>query len=86
MPGVSGYELARRIRLETWGKDALLIAVTGWGQQQDKERSRHAGFDHHLTKPVPVDELERLLLEFDHARNSCSRGDHRPSSQHPSGR
>jgi signal transduction histidine kinase/ActR/RegA family two-component response regulator len=69
MPGVSGYELARRIRLETWGKDALLIAVTGWGQQQDKERSRNAGFDHHLTKPVPVDELERLLLEFDQTRN-----------------
>ena len=69
MPGVSGYELARRIRLEDWGKDALLIAVTGWGQQQDKERSRAAGFDHHFTKPVSIDELERLLLEFDRARN-----------------
>jgi CheY-like chemotaxis protein len=61
---VSGYELASRIREESWGQDALLIALTGWGQQEDKERSREAGFDHHLTKPVDPDQLERLLREF----------------------
>ena len=64
MPGMSGYELARQIRAEDWGRDALLIAVTGWGQQEDRERSRAAGFDHHLTKPVDPDALRALLEAF----------------------
>lgn len=64
MPGMSGYELARQIRAEDWGRDALLIAVTGWGQQEDRERSRAAGFDHHLTKPVDPDALQALLEDF----------------------
>jgi signal transduction histidine kinase/ActR/RegA family two-component response regulator len=64
MPEISGYELASRIRREPWGRDALLIALTGWGQREDKERSREAGFDHHLTKPVDPDQLERLLRDF----------------------
>ena len=63
MPGMSGYELAREIRQEDWGRDALLVAVTGWGQQEDRERSRAAGFDHHLTKPVDPDALQDLLAE-----------------------
>ena len=61
MPRVNGYELARRIRAETWGKDMLLIAVTGWGQPGDKRRCAEAGFDHHLTKPVDVTEVTGLL-------------------------
>ena len=61
MPEISGYELAGRIRQQPWGRDALLIALTGWGQQEDKERSRGAGFDHHLTKPVDPDQLDSLL-------------------------
>jgi signal transduction histidine kinase/ActR/RegA family two-component response regulator len=64
MPEISGYELASRIRRQTWGRDALLIALTGWGQREDKERSREAGFDHHLTKPVDPDQLERLLRDI----------------------
>jgi two-component system, sensor histidine kinase len=64
MPGMSGYELARHIREEDWGRDALLIAVTGWGQQEDRERSRAAGFDHHLTKPVDTDALQSLLAAY----------------------
>lgn len=64
MPGMSGYELARQIRQEEWGREALLIAVTGWGQQEDRERSRAAGFDHHLTKPVDPDALQALLEDF----------------------
>jgi CheY-like chemotaxis protein/two-component sensor histidine kinase len=64
MPEISGYELASRIRQEPWGGNALLIALTGWGQLQDQERSREAGFDHHLTKPVDPDQLERLLHDF----------------------
>ncbi len=64
MPEMSGYELASRIRQQLWGRDAVLIALTGWGQREDKERSREAGFDHHLTKPVDPDQLERLLRNF----------------------
>jgi signal transduction histidine kinase/ActR/RegA family two-component response regulator len=64
MPEISGYELASRIREQPWGQTPLLIALTGWGQQEDKDRSRGAGFDHHLTKPVDPDQLERLLREF----------------------
>jgi CheY-like chemotaxis protein len=64
MPEISGYELASRIRQQLWGRDAVLIALTGWGQREDKERSREAGFDHHLTKPVDPDQLERLLQDL----------------------
>jgi CheY-like chemotaxis protein len=64
MPAMNGYEVARRIRAEAWGKETLLIAVTGWGQAEDKQRSRDAGFDYHLTKPVDVAEVERLLSDF----------------------
>ena len=50
MPKLDGYEVAKRIRLETWGRNAILIAITGWGQAEDKALSRDAGFDHHLVK------------------------------------
>jgi PAS domain S-box-containing protein len=61
MPGMSGYETARRIRLEAWGRRVALIAVTGWGQDDDKRKAQAVGFDHHLTKPVDPDDLDRLL-------------------------
>jgi two-component system CheB/CheR fusion protein len=61
MPGMSGYEVARRIRREHWGADIKLIAVTGWGQEDDKRLASAAGFDHHLTKPVDPDKLEQLF-------------------------
>ena len=61
MPGMTGYETARRIRLEAWGRRTLLIAVTGWGQDDDKRKAQAVGFDHHLTKPVDPGELDRLL-------------------------
>jgi signal transduction histidine kinase/CheY-like chemotaxis protein len=61
MPGMSGYEVARRIRTEPWGSRMQLIAVTGWGQEGDKRRAVAAGFDHHLTKPVDPLHLEHLL-------------------------
>jgi CheY-like chemotaxis protein len=61
MPRLSGYEVARRLRAEPWGKQILLIAVTGWGQDSDKQRATDAGFDCHLTKPVAVAELTRAL-------------------------
>jgi len=61
MPGMSGHEVARRMRLEAWGKNAVLIALTGWGQEQDKHAARAAGFDAHLTKPVDPVDVERVL-------------------------
>jgi CheY-like chemotaxis protein len=62
MPDIDGYEVARRIRRETWGASMLLIAVTGWGHAEDKRRALDAGFDHHMTKPVDPDALERLIV------------------------
>jgi PAS domain S-box-containing protein len=64
MPELNGYEVARRIRAEPWGREMTLVAVTGWGQEEDKRRAFEAGFDQHLTKPVDPDAIERLLLEI----------------------
>jgi two-component system, sensor histidine kinase len=59
LPGIDGYEVARRIRAEVPG--ARLVAVTGYGQPEDRERALAAGFDVHLVKPVDLDQLQRLL-------------------------
>lgn len=65
MPGLDGYEVARRIRQEPWGPDVVLIACTGWGQPQDKRNAFDAGFDAHLTKPiVPAELIELLATEL----------------------
>ena len=61
MPGMDGYEVARSIRANTKHRGSLLIALTGWGQEQDQRRSRAAGFDHHLIKPPDLDRLRELL-------------------------
>jgi CheY-like chemotaxis protein len=52
------------MRLEAWGRNAVLIALTGWGQEQDKQAAKAAGFDEHLTKPVDPDDVERVLDEL----------------------
>ena len=61
MPDLSGYEVAQRIRLESWGEHMTLIPLTGWRQENDKRRARAAGFDHHYTKPVDPDDLQRFF-------------------------
>ena len=58
---MNGYEVAERIRKYPGGRDILLVAMTGWGQEADRSRSRAAGFDHHLVKPVEVEQLLNLL-------------------------
>jgi PAS domain S-box-containing protein len=63
MPEMAGYEVAQRLRGKSWSARTVLIAVTGWGQERDKERATAAGFDHHLTKPVDPAALERLLQD-----------------------
>ncbi len=61
LPKLNGYEAARRIREQPWGQQMVLVAVTGWGQEEDKRRSQEAGFNSHLVKPVEPAALERLL-------------------------
>jgi PAS domain S-box-containing protein len=71
MPGMSGHEVARRMRREAWGRRAILVALTGWGQDQDKQAALAAGFDEHLTKPVDPDHVERVLAtRLQNARSS----------------
>jgi CheY-like chemotaxis protein len=64
LPGLDGYEVARRMRSEPWGTQVTLVAVTGWGQAEDRERAKDAGFDAHLLKPVDHDALVKLLAEI----------------------
>jgi CheY-like chemotaxis protein len=61
LPGMDGYQVAERLRELPQGKDAILIAITGYGQDDDRRRSRRAGIDHHLVKPVAPDALRRLI-------------------------
>jgi PAS domain S-box-containing protein len=61
LPKLNGYEVCRRIRERSWGKSVVLVAVTGWGQEEDRDRSKAAGFDTHVVKPVDREVLRRLL-------------------------
>jgi CheY-like chemotaxis protein len=61
MPDLSGYEVAQELRQEPWATKIQLIALTGWGQEDDRRRARAAGFDHHLTKPIDPDQLGGLI-------------------------
>jgi CheY-like chemotaxis protein len=61
LPTLNGYEVCRRIRKRPWGSSVLVIALTGWGQEEDRRRSHEAGFDGHLVKPVEYAELMTLL-------------------------
>jgi CheY-like chemotaxis protein len=61
MPGMNGYDATRRIREQPWGKHTRIIALTGWGQDHDRARSRDAGCDEHLVKPVSPEDLQKAL-------------------------
>jgi CheY-like chemotaxis protein len=61
LPGMNGYEVARRLRAQPSGTELLLVAVTGWGQEDDRRRARDAGFDHHMVKPIDPVELRAIL-------------------------
>ena len=65
LPGMSGYEVADRIRKQPWGRAMILVALTGWAQEADRARTRAAGFDAHLVKPVDYEELAGLLGSVD---------------------
>ena len=64
MPGMDGHEVARRVREQPELQDMTLIAMTGWGQAEDRRRSQEAGFDHHLVKPVDPNALQKLLASL----------------------
>lgn len=64
MPELDGYETCRRLRQQAWGQHVIVIALTGYGQEADRQRSRDAGFDGHLVKPVDIDELTSLLTHL----------------------
>jgi CheY-like chemotaxis protein len=65
MPKLDGLEATRRIREQPWGRGVTLVALTGWGQEDDRRRATEAGFDHHMTKPVDPVALDTLLASFD---------------------
>jgi len=61
LPRLNGYEVCNRLRKKPWAKDLALVALTGWGQDEDRHRSREAGFDAHLVKPVSESQLFEAL-------------------------
>ena len=61
MPIMDGYEAARHMRQAVWGRDMLLVATTGWGQEDDRRRTAEAGFDRHLVKPIDMESLREIL-------------------------
>jgi CheY-like chemotaxis protein/two-component sensor histidine kinase len=64
MPKLNGYDAARRIREKGWSQDTTLVALTGWGREDDKRKAAEAGFDRHFTKPIDPAVLERLIADF----------------------
>lgn len=65
MPGMNGYEAAKALRGEPWGSEMVLVALTGWGQEEDRKRTKEAGFDRHLVKPIEFVEVQRLFGELE---------------------
>jgi CheY-like chemotaxis protein len=81
MPKLDGYEACRRIREQPWGRAIRIVALTGWGQEDDRRRSQGAGFDRHLVKPVARPDLLRLLAEWEGNRPEAGAGGERPDLQ-----
>ncbi len=63
LPKLNGYDACRRIRQQPWANGMVIVALTGWGQDEDRRRSQEAGFDHHLVKPVDIADINRVLAE-----------------------
>jgi PAS domain S-box-containing protein len=74
MPKANGYEVARRIRAHPSGKETYLVALTGWGHDEDRRRAEAAGFDEHLVKPVNPQTLDQLVVTIGAASDAASRG------------
>ncbi len=74
MPRMNGYDACRRIREQPWGREVIIVALTGWGQAEDKRRSKEAGFDRHLVKPIEPAALGELLATLEREASPQSRG------------
>lgn len=61
LPGMDGFEVARKLREQEWMDGVMLVAMTGYGQEEDRRRSKEAGFDHHMVKPIDPGALQTLL-------------------------
>jgi CheY-like chemotaxis protein len=70
LPGINGYEVARQLRSDSTMDGLILVALTGWGSEDDRKQARNIGFNHHLTKPVKIEMLHSLLIEMDETTNS----------------
>jgi len=77
MPGMDGYEVSRLVRASSTHGDVLLIALTGWGQEDDRERSKRAGFDYHFVKPPDINRMRTILASRDARRH------HEPRAEKP---
>ena len=64
LPKLNGYEVARKIREQSWGGGVVLVALTGWGQDEDRRKSKEAGFNHHFVKPVEQSALNSYLASL----------------------
>jgi two-component system CheB/CheR fusion protein len=64
IPGLNGYEVARRIRAQPQLQGVVLVAQTGWGQEEDRRRSKEAGFNHHLVKPIDLGVLQQIVASL----------------------
>jgi CheY-like chemotaxis protein len=73
MQGMDGYEVARRVRAQPALANVTLIALTGWGQEDDRRRSREAGFDYHLIKPADIAALQSLLTSLESESSGVNR-------------
>ena len=85
MPRLDGYEAARRVRQAPWGADMVLVALTGWGQEEDRRQAEEAGFNFHLVKPLDFAHVKTLIEELRHAapatrksRRTVARASRRP--------
>jgi CheY-like chemotaxis protein len=74
MPLQNGYETCKQMRAEPWGQRARIVAISGWGQEQDRERSKQAGFDEHMVKPIDGQNIQRLLKEVEQETTGATRG------------
>jgi CheY-like chemotaxis protein len=70
LPKLSGYDVCRRIRQQSWGKNMVLVALTGWGQDEDRRQSKDAGFNHHMIKPLDYAVLQELLATLDEGKQT----------------
>ncbi|MDB5391888.1 MAG: multi-sensor hybrid histidine kinase [Planctomycetaceae bacterium] len=68
LPKLNGYDACRKIRSQPWGQKMMIIAATGWGQEEDRRRTKEAGFDHHLVKPIEPNTLQALLADLKKSR------------------